>query len=264
MIQSKRALSISKSSHISVRTPPPPLSTSIFFGRDRGMFFFLTFLILTTVFIPMIDLSQPVRVGLPFFFVVTLISGALATIHHRILICLVVVLAVSTLAEDLIAEFAPLHSSPVLENALKLACLSILVFMTLKRTLRPGPVTSYRVMGGIAGYLLIGFTWTFAYQLVLQQAPSAIHFASGVTGNASRQPSHLIYFSFITLTTVGYGDAYPVHPVARSLAVAEALVGQLYLAILISSLVGMALQVKSANGRGARVRSSRAPTRAPG
>ena len=63
---------------------------------------------------------------------------------------------------------------------------------------------------------------------------------------ASRQPRNLIYFSFVTLTTVGYGDVHPVHAAARSLAVAEALVGQLYLAILIGSLVGMALQARSA------------------
>ena len=49
----------------------------------------------------------------------------------------------------------------------------------------------------------------------------------------------------MTLCTVGYGDAYPVHPVVWSLAVAEALVGQLYLAIRIASLVGMALQATS-------------------
>jgi ion channel len=65
----------------------------------------------------------------------------------------------------------------------------------------------------------------------------------------------LIYFSFVKLTTVGYGDVYPVHPAARSLAVAEALVGQLYLAILIASLVGMALQAKSAVVRDSRVNS---------
>ena len=101
-------------------------------------------------------------------------------------------------------------------------------------------------MGGIAGYLLIGVTWTFAYQLVVEQVQGAIHFESSLTAIPARQPNHLIYFSFATLTTVGYGDAYPVHPVARSLAIAEALIGQLYLAILISSLVGMALQTRSA------------------
>jgi voltage-gated potassium channel len=84
--------------------------------------------------------------------------------------------------------------------------------------------------------LLIGFTWTFAYQLVVNLSPDAIHFVAGPSHDSMQQPSHLIYYSFITPCTVGYGDAYPVHPVVRSLAVAEALVGQLYLAILIASV----------------------------
>jgi hypothetical protein len=218
---------------------------SLFFGRDRGMAFFLAFLVVTTIFIPMVALAQFGRVALSFIFVLTLISGAFATIQHRPSVYLVVLWALLTLAVDLIAEFAPSHSSPALETTLKLVSLSILVFMTLKRTLRPGPITLNRVMGGIAGYLLIGFTWAFAYQLVVQVVPGAIHFISEAADIRSRQQARLIYFSFVTLTTVGYGDAYPVHPVARSLAVAEALVGQLYLTILIASLVGMALQTKS-------------------
>ena len=119
--------------------------------------------------------------------------------------------------------------------------------MTLKRTLRRGPVTGYRVIGGIAGYLLIGVTWAFAYQLLVEQAPDAIHFEAPLAPVAWRQLNDLIYFSFVTLTTVGYGDVRPVHPVVRSLAVAEALLGQLYLVILISSLVGMALQARPAD-----------------
>ena len=126
--------------------------------------------------------------------------------------------------------------------------------MTLKRTLRPGQINGYRVIGGIAGCLLIGLTWTFAYQLLVHfpaecAAPptgsSAIHFEPGVAESFPRQPSHLIYFSFTTLTTVGFGDVHPVTPAARALTVAEALVGQLYIAILIASLVGMALQARS-------------------
>jgi voltage-gated potassium channel len=61
----------------------------------------------------------------------------------------------------------------------------------------------------------------------------------------------LAYFSFATLTTVGFSDVYPVAPAAQALTVAEALVGQLYIAILIASLVGMALQAKSAQDEGA-------------
>jgi len=60
----------------------------------------------------------------------------------------------------------------------------------------------------------------------------------------------LISFSFSILTSVSYGDAYPVHRIARSLATAEALIGQLYPAILIATLVGMSLQLRSNAGAG--------------
>jgi hypothetical protein len=219
---------------------------SIVFGSDRGVVVFLAFLVLAIVVAPTIKLSQAEQLALSFTFSLLLISGAFATIQHRCLSYIVAGLTILTLSLDLIGEFTPLRSYATLETSLRVACLLILVFMTLKRTLRPGPVTVYRVLGGIAGYLLIGYVWTFAYQLVVEYAPDAIHIGGRTAEVLSRQPSQLIYFSFITLTTVGYGDTYPVHPVVRSLAVAEALVGQLYLAILIGSLVGMALQTKIA------------------
>jgi Ion channel len=242
-------MSIATSNHLPVQARQDAEGArhpvSIFFGRDRGMAFFLAFLVLTTIFVPMVTLSQLGRLALSLIFALTLIFGAFATIQRRIAIYLVVALTMSTLVVDLIAELAPSYGHPALDSTLKLACLSILVFMTLSRTLRPGPITVYRVIGGIAGYLLIGYMWTFAYQLLVQQAPGAIHFEGGAADTPSRQASDLIYFSFITLTTVGYGDVRPLHPAARSLAVAEALVGQLYLATLIASLVGMALQARS-------------------
>ena len=100
-------------------------------------------------------------------------------------------------------------------------------------------------MGGVAAYLLIGVTWAFGYKLLMQEVPDAIHFQSSFTGLSTGEPSRLLYFSFATLTTLSYGDAYPVHRVARSLAIAEALIGQLYPAILIATLVGMSLQARS-------------------
>jgi hypothetical protein len=86
--------------------------------------------------------------------------------------------------------------------------------------------------------------------------PNAIHFASAVPSTPFQQPTDLTYFSFVTLAIVGYGDAYPVHPAVRSLAVAEALVGQLYLAILIGSLVGMAINTRSSAAGGDTISST--------
>jgi hypothetical protein len=57
----------------------------------------------------------------------------------------------------------------------------------------------------------------------------------------------LTYFSFITLTTTGYGDITPVHPLARTLAIFEALAGQLYLVITLARLVSLALMEKKAD-----------------
>jgi hypothetical protein len=105
-------------------------------------------------------------------------------------------------------------------------------------------------MGGVAAYLLIGVTWAFGYKLLMETRPDAIHFQSFVGGILTGEPSRLIYFSFSTLTSVSYGDAYPVHRIAHSLAMAEALIGQLYPSILIATLVGMSLQARSGPGTG--------------
>ena len=82
----------------------------------------------------------------------------------------------------------------------------------------------------------------------MERRPDAIHFQSSVAGSPTGEPSRLIYFSFATLTSVSYGDAYPIHRVARSMAMAEALIG-LYPSILTATLVGMALQARSGGGQ---------------
>ncbi len=111
-----------------------------------------------------------------------------------------------------------------------------LILILLVKVFRKGPVTSTRIQGAIALYLLFGFAWSNAYAVVASHNPAAF--------NAARVPTTSIawtYFSFITLTTVGYGDVVPVSPAARVLATGEALCGQIYLTVMIARLV--ALQV---------------------
>ena len=85
-------------------------------------------------------------------------------------------------------------------------------------------------------YVLLGMLWVLFYLPLLALDPDA--FAS-TTPLAGQNPIHaMTYFSYVTLTTLGYGDIVPVAPLARSLAVVEALTGVLFLAVLISRLVG--------------------------
>ncbi len=216
-----------------------------FWVEDRGMSSFLALLVIIIIFVPMIRLSRPGRIGLDLVFAFMLFSGAVATIRQKILMYLVVGLTVLEFAADLIVEFNSSLAHLGADTALKVSGMAILVVMTLRHTFRPGRVSVHRVMGGVAAYLLIGLTWAFGYKVLILERPDAIRFQSTIAGTVTGEPSHLIQFSFSTLTSVSYGDAYPEHRIARSLATAEALIGQLYPAILMATLVGMALQARS-------------------
>jgi hypothetical protein len=104
----------------------------------------------------------------------------------------------------------------------------------------PGRITYHRVVGAILLYLIIGLTFVALYGFVALATPEAftnlpaLHGDFAIAGN-------LIYFSFVTLTTTGYGDIAPLHPYARSLANVEAIIGQIYPATLLARLVTLEL-----------------------
>lgn len=196
---------------------PKPTETSLFpfWVEDRGLSFFLAFFVLIAIFVPMIRLSRSGRMGLDMVFAFMLFSGAVATIRQRALMYLVVALTVFQFVADLIVEVNPSFAHAGWNTALKVSGMAILVVMTLRHTFRPGPISVHRVMGGVAAYLLIGLTWAFGYQLLLEERPDAIHFQSAISGQLTGEPRPLIYFSFSTLMSVTYGDAYPIHIALR-------------------------------------------------
>ena len=96
------------------------------------------------------------------------------------------------------------------------------------------------IRGGIAVYFIIGLEWALFYQILLQAEPSAISLLSNSTGHFSE----LLYFSFTTLTTLGYGDISPVSWMARNLTILESTLGQVYLTVLVARLVGLHISGK--------------------
>ena len=97
------------------------------------------------------------------------------------------------------------------------------------------------VAGGITVYLLIGVVFAIGFGLVEALDGGAFHRPAGgpVSPEASARFPDLMYLSFVTMTTLGYGDMTPVSPAARSLAVAEAVLGQLFIAVFIARLVAL-------------------------
>ncbi|MFH1984236.1 MAG: ion channel [Pseudomonadota bacterium] len=102
----------------------------------------------------------------------------------------------------------------------------------VRHILKIDRVTFEQVCGTLCVYMLIGLIWAEAYSLI------GILLADQFSAKASGLGDYL-YFSFVTLTTLGYGDIIPVGPVARSFAVVEAIIGQFFLAVLVARQVGL-------------------------
>ncbi|HSI01322.1 MAG TPA: ion channel [Reyranella sp.] len=116
----------------------------------------------------------------------------------------------------------------------------VTIWVVARAVFGPGRITYHRVVGAILLYLAIGFVFVALYTLVAVLAPGA--FAGFKVEDRVSLPPDLVYFSFATITTVGYGDLVPVHPFARSLSNLEAILGQLYPATLLARMVSLELR----------------------
>ena len=173
---------------------------------------------------------------------VLLLAGVAALSTHTAVRAVLFVLVVAAL----VVRWGPF--SPPVRAVAALVTVVAMAFVVLVQAFRAGPVNVHRIQGAVAAYLLLGLAWALAYEIVALVATGAFSAASPAEPARGR----FIYFSFVTLSTLGYGDVTPVHPVARSLALAEALTGQLYPAILLGRLVSLATSSRFAGpGRGA-------------
>ena len=201
-----------------------------FWENDLGLSVFLGLLVLVLFVLP---LAEPQGKGrglvLDTAFSALLLAGVAAFSVRPALRAVLFALVVGTTAVRWIAF------SPAATAASALVSVGAMAFVVLVQTFRAGPVNIHRIQGAVAAYLLLGLACAQAYELVALLATGAFAIAS-----ADPRRHVFVYFSFVTLTTVGYGDVTPVHPVARSIAIVEALTGQLYPAILLARLVSAA------------------------
>lgn len=142
-----------------------------------------------------------------------------------------------------------------LANLVSMILLAYVIVLTLEYLFRVDQVTIDTIAAAICVYLLMGILWAFVYSLTSQLNPDAFsqdHVPSELamlvtTDSSGRQPIRFagldtgtgLYFSFVTLTTLGYGDITPQSTPARMLTAAEAIVGQIYLTVLVARLVGL-------------------------
>ncbi|MFZ0660105.1 MAG: potassium channel family protein [Candidatus Binataceae bacterium] len=186
-------------------------------------------------------------------------EGALALVRLMLSAVLLAALYVSTRhARDLIIAAAFLIPgltgrwlsdsglNPELQVGAALCTTVFLALVTtgvLRQVLHPGRVTYDTISGAICAYLMIGITFSFVYLAMELQWPGAFTLAGSVTladlAKTHDELQRIIYFSFVTLTTLGYGDIVPAIGPARAVSALEAIVGQMYVAILVARLVAL-------------------------
>ena len=169
-----------------------------------------------------------------------LVSGIVAMTGRGLSTVVVGVVALASLVARWITLLHPSRTMGIWDLCLAMLAIALLTGFVLHHVFRAGPITADRIRGSVLAYLLLGIFWCLMYQLVHLLVPGAFRFPEAMELPMPGRLNHqLAYFSFITLTTVGYGDITPVYPVARTLAAGEGLVGQLYPAILIARLVSL-------------------------
>jgi voltage-gated potassium channel Kch len=125
----------------------------------------------------------------------------------------------------------------------------LIVVLFILQIARAKTVTPQVIMESINGYLLLGMSFSILITLVCVIDPTAFSFKhlAGEMNPSISYVSNYIYFGFVTLSTLGYGDVVPITPAARSLAIFTSISGQMYVAIIIAALVSKYLGQKSSN-----------------
>jgi hypothetical protein len=178
-------------------------------------------------------------VAADFMVLAVLIAGAWSVRSSRGLRAAAWILVASALAFRLPAVLGDYPTLYLVSTLPALVFCLLFSWVALKDVLFGGRIDVNRLVGAVCVYLLIGVVWAFVYLLLQAIVPGSFALPEAI-GNP-QELARLIYYSFVTLTTLGYGDISPTLPVARTLAYMEAAFGQLYLTILVAALVGMLL-----------------------
>jgi hypothetical protein len=217
-----------------------PVTFGHIWKTDSGLTVLLAFLVVT-IFIAYPITTLPAGkflVLISFSFI--LISGSLFVLDKVILRFFVLGSVLVTLALHWITYIGDVDGLASFIELSDIICCGMLLVIVLMQVFREGPITIHRIAGAVAVYLLIGLMWAFVYQFIALQSPAAFKLpAAPETYTAETLQANLLYFSFVTLTTLGYGDILAVHPSARMLVMLEALTGQLFPAILLARLVSL-------------------------
>lgn len=204
---------------------------SNWFSKSKFFFLFIS-LILLAILNPLIEGGKIQQ--LIFFLVLGLVPLAVvyAASHKKSQFKVAFILAFVFILTHISFVFFESKSVIVLDTIATIVLFGYMIFIIFAHIFKAKKVDLDSIFGAVSVYLLLGAIWSSVYFMIEYLLP-------GSFSGTNLGLNDFIYFSYVTLTTLGYGDILPVRSLARSLAVLEAIVGALYLAITIARLVSL-------------------------
>ena len=199
-------------------------------------------MLLTLVLTPLVEGTRAGTVLYSASMTTVFFAGVIANRERKWIFRAAIVIAVLAVPITWGMLFVPGRSLSFGQDLVIIAFCGMTAVMVLLSVLREDLATNQAVVGAICAYLLIGLTWATVYQAIELIEDEPFHFAARRTaplaeGQRTTAFSQLVYFSFVTMTTLGYGDITPRTAMAETSCWLEAIVAQLYIAILIARLV---------------------------
>lgn len=206
----------------------------------RRFLFLLVAQLLLVVIYPLMTGAYLQKLMLSIMFGVVLLSTLWAVAEKRKTFLAMTALGVFSILEQIVAAVAESMAAQMAANLGHALFFLIATFLILGYVLNDEEVTGDKIAAALCVYFFLAMLWSVAYQVLDILQPGAFAVSEFLAESTEAEGfSVYLYFSLVTLTTLGYGDVSPVSALARSLATVQAVVGQIYLTVLVARLIGL-------------------------
>ncbi|MFC1823612.1 potassium channel family protein [Thermodesulfobacteriota bacterium] len=210
------------------------LSISRFMSNHRFLFL-LSFMLMLIAFQPFAKALSGFKVILSIILSVTLISSIYSISQKKYNTVFSIFVALPLLVSFWVPFFYQSRWVDLLGDVCGVIFFAFIVVAILRHTLRQDEITGDLIAGAAVVYLIMAMMWSYAYRFIETVQPGSF---SASQSQDIEQFFYFLYYSFVTITTLGYGDIAPITIAAKSFAILEAVIGQLYLVIMVAWLVG--------------------------
>ena len=205
------------------------------YSEQRFLFLLVSILLLLLIS-PLLKGFVHIKILLDIFYSMIFIFAVDAIRQDRKHLAIAIVLALPMLLAIWVGHFVEIYVLSIIGNFLGITFFIYMIITILAHIFHQDRINREVICAAVVVYLLMGVLWAFVYGTVEQIQPNSF---SGIVDAIGDKRYVFLYYSFVTLTTLGYGDISPITSVASSMAILEAIIGQLYLVVQIAWLVGL-------------------------